>query len=49
MECPKCGSKKMVKGGFDYRKDGAVQRYYCKGCHKYTVKPIGDVVINTTS
>jgi transposase-like protein len=49
MKCPKCGSERLVKGGFDYLKNGAVQRYYCMECHRYTVKPIRDAVINTTS
>jgi len=49
MKCPRCNSDKLIKAGKDYIKSGALQRYHCKNCNMYTIKPIGDVVINTTS
>lgn len=38
MACPFCGGR-MHKAGFNYTKDGAVQRWRCKSCFRHTVKP----------
>lgn len=49
IKCPFCKSSRLWKAGVTYDKVGKNQRYVCRDCHKYTVKPIIDVVINTTS
>ncbi len=40
-KCPFCGSDKIVKAGRGMVADFVVtQRYLCKVCRKYTVKPM---------
>jgi transposase-like protein len=49
MNCPKCGSHRIVKAGFNRNKkfNYDKQRWVCMSCHRFTIKPIGlDKVIN---
>jgi transposase-like protein len=39
MNCPFCGSVKIVKCGKAYIKKGEVQNYLCKKCNKRTIHP----------
>lgn len=34
--CPKCGSDKLERRGFNMRRNGKVQRYQCKSCGGWT-------------
>jgi transposase-like protein len=39
--CPNCGGDHVVKAGkYNRGLKGVEQRYLCKGCHKFTTKPI---------
>ena len=31
--CPRCGGKDVIRRGYDYQKNGVVQRFYCKFCN----------------
>lgn len=33
MECPKCGSTRVIKAGFNITKTGRRQRYHCYNGH----------------
>ena len=37
--CPHCDSLRLHKSGTVYTREGARQRYYCRACHKTTIKP----------
>jgi len=41
VHCKFCGSKIVTKAGFRYNKNGIVQRYYCKDCHRWFRDPAG--------
>ena len=43
LQCPKCGSKAVSKGGQESSKDGkrGVQRYRCKPCKWNGTRPVG--------
>jgi transposase-like protein len=49
LKCPNCQSKRLRKAGFLYDQYGKNQRYECRDCRKHTIRPVVDVVINTTS
>jgi transposase-like protein len=39
--CPNCGSDQVVRAGkYNRGPKGLEQRYLCKGCRKFTTKPI---------
>ncbi len=37
LKCPECGSAKVTKAGWDWRKRVKVQKYQCQACGKYFV------------
>lgn len=37
--CPHCGSDKLHRNGMTYTRQGPVQRYYCRSCHRNTAHP----------
>ena len=37
--CPHCNSLRLHKSGIVYVKEGPRQRYYCRACHRTTIKP----------
>jgi len=39
ITCPKCGSKNIIKDGFQYWKTFKRQRWNCKDCFKKTIAP----------
>lgn len=41
--CPKCGSKHVIKWGYNYGKKSAKQRYLCKDCKRTYVPTSGTV------
>ena len=37
--CPHCNSMRLHKSGTVYVKEGPRQRYYCRACHRTTIRP----------
>jgi hypothetical protein len=37
--CPHCNSVRLHKSGTVYVREGPRQRYYCRACHRTTIKP----------
>lgn len=48
-KCPYCKSDRLWNAGKAYDKNGKRQRFYCRDCHKYTIKPLVDDGINPKS
>jgi hypothetical protein len=40
LGCPHCKSKRMNKSGWRYSSKQLRQSYYCRDCHRITIKPL---------
>jgi len=39
MKCPFCGSTRIRKAGFSNTTTGKHQRFECRECRRFTIKP----------
>lgn len=42
--CPACGRPSLQKRGLAYKQTKVWQRYYCKGCMKWSEAPLGGII-----
>ena len=40
LSCPRCGSVRLNKTGYNRYGDKITPRYYCRGCYHITIKPV---------
>lgn len=40
ISCPHCESRRLNKSGWRYSSKELRQSYYCRDCHRITVKPL---------
>lgn len=40
LSCPRCGSERLNKTGYNRYGDKVTPRYYCRGCYHITIKPV---------
>lgn len=39
--CPQCGAESLQKRGLSYKQTSVWQRYFCRGCMRWSEKPMG--------
>lgn len=38
--CPRCGSNRLIKRGFEWSKGKRIQEYSCTKCGRFTMHPV---------